>query len=119
MSTAQDKQVADDARSALVSDIHELKDAGQAVVSQAQAKLPWVIGGVVGAIAIGSIAYALTPKRRSLPARRPTLLGKAVRAAALSAIGIVARRLVTRAVDKALPPPDTKHALPPTEASRA
>jgi hypothetical protein len=106
MSNASDVKEADQARTALISDIQELKGTGRQVVSQARSALPWVIGGAVGVLAI---VIALKPPRRSFEAQ-PSLLGKAVRAAALSAVGILTRHLLTRALNKALPEPQPANA---------
>jgi hypothetical protein len=110
MSNASEVKEADQARQALISDIQELKGTGQQVVSRAKSALPWVIAGAVGVVAIGVIA--LKPPSRSFRAR-PSLLGKALRAAALSAAGIVARHLITRALNKALPEPQPASARVP------
>jgi hypothetical protein len=109
MSNASEVKQADQARQALISDIQELKGTGQQVVSRAKSALPWVIGGAVGVLAIGVIA--LQPPRRSFRAR-PSFLGKAVRAAALSAVGILTRHLLTRALNKALPEPQPATRVP-------
>ena len=102
MSSATDEKQADKARSALVSDIQELKKAGQQIAHKVDGALPWVIGGAVGLLAIATV-IALKPKRRSFGPARPSVLGTAARAAALSAIGIWARHLATRAVDRVVP----------------
>lgn len=104
MTTAEEKQ-ADDARSALISDIRELKDEGQAVVKKVNSSLPWIAGSALGVVAIGVVIAAAVKPRPTLfaSAPRPTLLGKLVRAATLAAIGYGTRRLVVKALDKALP----------------
>ncbi|MES1176017.1 MAG: hypothetical protein ABUL62_16975 [Myxococcales bacterium] len=106
MSTTAEATQADEAKSALITDIKELKGAGQHAVTRAKSALPWVIGGAVGLVVVGAIA--MKPARRS--SAPPSLLGKLVRAAALSALSILARRLMSRAVDKALPEPETAKA---------
>jgi len=102
MSSASDSLQADEARSALISDIQDLKQAGHRISHEVNSALPWIVGGALGLLAITS-AIALKPKRRSFGPSRPSLIGRAARAAALSAIGLLARRLALRAADRALP----------------
>lgn len=106
MSTATKEDKVDEARDALVGDIEQLKSAGKEALAKGESKLPWVIGGAVGLLlAVISVA-AIRPKPRSVfSPRRPSIPGKLLRTAALSAAGIVARRYVQRVVDRALPEP--------------
>lgn len=100
--TTLEEEKADSARSALISDIRDLQDAGKRTASQLGGKLPWVIAGGIGLVAFG-VVLAAKPKRRASNTAQRSLLGKAARTAALAAVGILARRLATRALDKALP----------------
>jgi hypothetical protein len=102
MSAANDEKKADQARSALLKDIHDLKGAGEKIVSKATSTLPWVIGGAVGLIAVGMLA-TLKPAHRAFGPPRRSLLGKATRAIGLAAVGMLTRRWVAGAVNKVLP----------------
>ena len=102
MSAANDEKRADEARSALVNDLQDLKDAGEKIVGKATSTLPWVVGGAVGLLAIGVLA-TWKPAHRALEPPRRSLVGKATRAIALAAVGILIRRWVSGAVDRALP----------------
>ncbi len=105
MTSAREETQADEARAALLSDIRELESAEQRIVRKARSNLPWAIGGALGLLAISVVTAATSTKRRSFalaPPRR-SWLGKAARAAGLAAVGLLTRRLVTQALDKALP----------------
>jgi len=114
MNSAREKQ-ADEARSALVSDIEELKKSGKEALGEASAALPWMVGGGLAVIAIAT-AIAMRPARRSFGAPPRSLLGQALRAAALSAVGLLARRLASQALDKVLPEPEPAKAELPAQA---
>ena len=116
MSAASDEKKADEARSALVKDIQDLKGAGEEIVGKATRTLPWVIGGAVGLIIIGVLATSRPAHRVFRPARR-SLLGKATRAIGLAAVGILIRHWATGAVDRALPAEKPTPGLTSTMAS--
>lgn len=107
MSTATKDDQVDEARDALVSDVQQLKAAGREVIAEAEAKLPWVVGGAAGLFIAGMAVRAATRPRPLFEVRRPSLLGKAIRAAALAGIGILTRRYVTHLVNQALPEPNS------------
>lgn len=117
MSTTEDTTRADRARSALASDIRELKEGGRQAVTRAESKLPLVIGGIVAVIAIGGVVRALQPKRRQLLPPPSSFVGKAARSAALSIVALLVRRSVTRAIDRALPEQPHRPESPATRVS--
>jgi len=113
MSASVEARQAAAARSALVSDIQDLKAAGTETVAQAKAKVPWLVGGVVVAVALGiGISVASRPRSHHLFQPRRSLLGKALRGAALSAIGLAVRHYAQQAIDKALPEPGNEQIAP-------
>jgi len=113
MSTAEEAQ-ADEARAAVTSDIQEIKAVGAVAAAEARAKLPWILGAASGLVAIGILITARS-RKRAFGARRRTLLGSALRAAALSGVGLATRRWIERVVDRALPEPQSR----PPELSSA
>ena len=107
MSTAADEakveqKKADEARSALVSDIQELRKAGDRAVATVGSRLPWVIGGAaVGVLLLGvSVAVLKSRRRSAFQAGARGWLSTAARAAAVSAASILARRLAERALSQ-------------------
>ncbi len=103
MNTAEDVTKGDEARAALVSDVRELKAASRHAVTHVESKLRLVIGATVGVIALGGVALALKPQQRRWFPARTSFVGKALRSVALSVVAVLARRLVTQAMDRALP----------------
>ena len=104
MSNATTEERVDEARDALVDDVQELKAAGTSALADGKSRLPWLIGGAAGLVVAGLGVRAMKPRRRELFAtERPSLFGKAIRAAALAVTGILARRYIQRVVDRALP----------------
>ncbi|HYQ30552.1 MAG TPA: hypothetical protein VER04_25150 [Polyangiaceae bacterium] len=97
-----DQKKADEAREALVSDIQELKKAGDRAVAKVGSGLPWVIGGAaVGLLLMGGAFAVLKSRRRStFEAGARGWLSQAARAAAVSAASILARRLAERALSQ-------------------
>ncbi|HEX3850604.1 MAG TPA: hypothetical protein VHW01_06530 [Polyangiaceae bacterium] len=102
MSAANEEKKVDEARSALVSDIRDLKRAGQEITGKAASMARWIAMGAVGLLAIG-VLISRKPRRRLLGPPPLTLLEGAARAIALSAVRISTRSVVSRAVNKALP----------------
>jgi|SRR6188768_4181147 len=105
MSTAADEakieqKKADDARAALVSDIQELRKAGDRVVAKVGSRLPWVIGGAAAGLLLFGVAVAVAKSRRrpAFGAGAPGWLQQATRAAGIAAVSILARRLTERAI---------------------
>jgi len=103
MSTAGNEKQANEARAALVSDIHELKAVGHAAVAKVRSKVPWIVGGACAlALLVGVVAVA-KPRRRSYEKPQRPVLGTAVRAAALLATNLLAKRYVERALNRIAP----------------
>ena len=103
MTTVSDEQQADKARAALVSDIHELKAVGGAAVAKVRSKVPWIVGGACGLALLAMLVAAAKPRRRSFERAQRPLFGTAVRAGALLATNLLAKRYVERAVNRILP----------------
>jgi hypothetical protein len=103
MSTTSNEKQADEARAALVSDIHELKAVGVAAVAKVRSKVPWIVGGACGLALLAVLVAVAKPRRRSFEKPQRPLLGPAVRAAALLATNLLAKRYVERAVDRIAP----------------
>ena len=119
MNQVSAEQRADAARAALQSDIQEIKEVSHALTRKFASKTPWLIGGAVAVVAVG-VALALRPGRSVVSFGRPrrSLLGRAVRAAALSALGVVTRRLVLRTLNETLPEPNAKGRARAMEATQ-
>ena len=95
---------ADEARSALVSDIQEIRKVGGELVAKVESKVPWVLGAAAGLALLGVVVAVVKSRHRS--AREPGTRGwlaKALRAAAVSAGSVAARRIVQRALDRPAP----------------
>ena len=103
MSTASNEKQADEARAALVSDIHELKAVGNAAVAKVRSKVPWIVGGACALALLAVVAAVAKPRRRSFEKPQRPLLRTAVRAAALLATNLLAKRYVERAVNRFVP----------------
>jgi hypothetical protein len=102
---------ANEARSALVSDMQELRKAGHRVVARVGSRLPWVIGGAAVGLVLAGVAVALlrSKRRSAFEAGVPGWLPQAARATAVSVGSILARRLVERVRSKKLPLAPTAH----------
>ena len=65
MSKVQDEHSADVARAALIDDIQAIQEVGRQLSAKAKSKLPWLVGGALGLLAVGVVfAVVSGPRRR-------------------------------------------------------
>src|SRR3954469_8926449 len=91
------RKQADEARSALLSDIQEIRKVGHEAVAKVETRLPWAIGGAVGLVLVGiAVAVVRSRRRSAFVEGERAWARKAVRAAAVSAASLLGRRLLER-----------------------
>jgi len=115
MNTISDEQQVSAARTALVSDIQEIKAAGKGAVARVRSKMPWIVGSACGLVLLGVVVAVAKERRHSFEKPRRPLIRTAVRAAALLATNALVKRYMERVVNRIAPKPElTSSRVEPT-----